>query len=103
MRGVVAKRLRKRARELTVGMPYRQLLAVYTIKKVKVTNPKHKDFGKTISVKMQSAVNDPQSFRGVYRAIKKLVKHGGRSFSSTPASRLSLRQKTIEKVRRCLY
>lgn len=76
MRGTVAKQLRKRARELSIGMPERQLLAVDTIKKVKVTNPKHKDFGKMITVNMRSAVNDPQTFRGIYRAMKTLVGRG---------------------------
>lgn len=72
MRGVVAKRLRKRARELSVGMPEKELLAVVTDKKVKVTNPAHPEFGKITNVKMQSAINNPNSLRGVYRAMKKV-------------------------------
>lgn len=71
MRAVKAKKLRKLARQLSVGMPERLLLAIDTIKKVKIENPKHPQFGKTIDVKMQSAVNSPDSFRGRYRMLKK--------------------------------
>ena len=74
MRGSLCKQLRKHARTLTVGMPERQLLALNRNKKVHVTNPKHPDFGKTIDVTMQSAVNDPNSMRGLYRALKKHAK-----------------------------
>ena len=76
MRGTVAKRLRKQARDLSQGMPAYQLMAVNTTKKVKVTNTKHKDYGKTIEVTMQSAVNSEQSTRGVYRALKALFRRG---------------------------
>ena len=54
MRAVVAKRLRKQAREATIGMPERQLLAVQGGKPNRVT-----------------AVNDPQTFRGMYLIMKK--------------------------------
>ena len=76
MRGKVAKALRKKARELSQGMPARYLVARNFEKKVKVTNPKHPDFGKTIDVTMQCAVNHPQSTRGIYRQLKALFKRG---------------------------
>lgn len=74
MRAKLAKHLRKLARAHSVGMPERGLLAVERVKKVKVTNEKHPDFGKTIDVRMQSAVNDPDTFRGRYRMLKRMLK-----------------------------
>ena len=76
MRGKVAKTLRKRARELSQGMPALLLVARNFEKKVKVTNPEHPDFGKTIDVTMQCAINHPESTRGIYRQLKALFKRG---------------------------
>jgi hypothetical protein len=83
MRAVKAKHLRKLARHMSIGMPERSLLTIDTIKKVKVTNEKHPEFGKTIDVRMQSAVNDPDTFRGRYRQIKKLFGKEGMSHVGT--------------------
>jgi len=55
MRGTVAKRLRREAREQTVGMPAIQLL----------------QFPKTKVI-----VVDPKSTRGVYKRLKKQYKQG---------------------------
>lgn len=61
MRAVLAKQLRKKARELSVGMPERRLVIGA------------QGTGKTKAPYM-IAINDPQSFRGIYRAMKKYVK-----------------------------
>jgi len=71
MRAKVAKALRRRARELSRGMPERQLLAHKSPRKIKVTNPDHPKFGETVDVTVQSAVNNPASTRGIYRRLKK--------------------------------
>lgn len=76
MRNTVAKRLRKLARNLSVGMPERQLNPVNFTKKVLVTNREHKDFGKTINIKVSCITHAPRSTRGVYRALKKAFKRG---------------------------
>jgi hypothetical protein len=74
VRAVKAKKLRRLARQMMVGKPERALMALDTIKKVKVTNREHKDFGKTIDVRMVSAVNDPHTVRGRYRELKRIYK-----------------------------
>lgn len=74
MRAVKAKKLRKIARAMSVGLPERGYAALNTVKKVKVTNPKHPKFGEVIDVQMQSAVNHPDTFRGRYRVLKKTLK-----------------------------
>jgi hypothetical protein len=64
MRAVKAKRLRRRARELSVGMPERQLLG-----------KEHKRFYDRGKVRQHyiflEVFNDPKSTRGIYRALKK--------------------------------
>lgn len=76
MRAVLAKQLRQQARKLSVGMPERHLLARNKTKKVLVTNPKHPDFDKYVTVERQFTVNNQQSMRGIYRALKKAFKKG---------------------------
>lgn len=60
MRAVKSKYLREKARGMTLGKPERQLMG----KQIQVTK------GGKQYVFLQ-AVNDPQSTRGVYRALKK--------------------------------
>lgn len=76
MRAVLAKQLRKEARRLSEGLPERRLLARSGVKKVKILNPKHPDFGNTREVQWHSAINDPETTRGIYRALKNIVKKG---------------------------
>ena len=74
---------RRLARQLSSGMPERQLLA--KVHKVKDTRE-----GKTIEYEVHQAVNNPRSTRGVYRQIKNLLRRGvslvGIEKQSKPAS-----------------
>lgn len=76
MRAKLCKQLRKHARAITLGAPERRLLTQVFLKKVTVTNPKHPEFGKTISVRIPRIINDPKSARGAYRLLKMFVKKG---------------------------
>lgn len=64
MRAVKAKRLRRRARELSKGLPERQLLARKHNKVIVLPN------NKPIQRLELEAYNDPKSTRGIYRALK---------------------------------
>ena len=61
MRAKKAKRLRKEARIQSAGMPERQLLVRKHIKVLKANE----------SIIRLQAYNDPNSTRGIYRALKK--------------------------------
>jgi hypothetical protein len=63
------KAARRLARQLSPGMPERQLLG-----KSRKVKRKHK--GKTVEYEQQQAVNNPNSTRGVYRAIKAALRRG---------------------------
>jgi hypothetical protein len=65
MRAVKAKRLRQRARELSKGMPDRQLIVAREHKRKIIVGKNSYD------VINREAVNDPKSTRGIYRALKK--------------------------------
>lgn len=56
MRAVMAKKLRKKAREMSAGMPERQLL---------------------VRKGDKTAFNAPQSTRGIYLALKRAVRRFG--------------------------
>ena len=63
MRAIKAKRLRKQARAVTVGLPERSLVAYQQKKLVTVKG----DQRTTISLQV---FNSPKSARGVYRRMK---------------------------------
>ncbi len=74
MRAKKAKALRKLAHQYSAGMPERASLTIDTIKKVKVTNPKHEKFGEIVDMRMHTSVNNPDTFRGRYRMLKRMLK-----------------------------
>lgn len=64
MRGVKAKRLRKQARGLSVGMPRRRLIAKKHNKIVVIE-------GKPETYAALQIFNDPKTMRGIYLDLKK--------------------------------
>jgi hypothetical protein len=63
------KAVRRLARQLSVGLPERQLLG--KPRKVKRTRK-----GKTFEYEAQQAVNNPRSMRGTYHMLKKFIRMG---------------------------
>jgi hypothetical protein len=63
------KAARRLARQLSTGMPERQLLG----QKRKV---KRKRRGKAVEYQATQAINDPQSTRGIYRVLKRALRRG---------------------------
>lgn len=62
------KMLRRQARGMTIGKPLRQLLSIVHHRKVILGVGKD---GKPTRITRVTAYNDPDSFRGKYRALKR--------------------------------
>ena len=69
MNSKICKAGRRLARQLSAGMPDRELLGM--TRKVKRARK-----GKPVEYDAQQAVNSPRSTRGVYRQIKSLLRRG---------------------------
>jgi hypothetical protein len=69
MNSKICKAGRRLARQLSAGMPDRELLGM--TRKVKRARK-----GKPVEYDAQQAVNNPRSTRGIYRAIKRALRRG---------------------------